>query len=430
MTRVDSLLHQVRINGRVRSRFRPYIEPLEDRWLPSVLTVTSTADSGPGTLRADLAAAQNGDTIIFALPNPSTIQLTSGTLNITSSISIAGPGSSALTVKGNATFPIFNVASTDTISGLTISGGGFGSPQGNQNGGGIFNTGTLNLSSCAITGNSAGAFGTEFGSGGGIYNAGIMTVNGCVISGNRCNSDGGGIAAASNATTTVTASTISSNTAVGLFLVRGTSPAFGGGISNSGSMLVQNTVMTGNNAGSGDGGAISNSGPLTIVDCTIASNTASSNIGSSGGGIDSGGVTTIRDSTIANNAATGLPPPVHLGGAGSGAGGGIAISQSFTLSNCTIFGNSATGGDSGSGFQPGDGEGGGLAITLSSGQTGLIANCTIAGNHANGGQGSGGVNGNGMGGGIVLGTAGTTNLDNTIVATNAASTADGHRRQC
>jgi hypothetical protein len=185
-------------------------------------------------------------------------------------------------------------------------------------------------------------------------------------------------------------------------------------------MLVQNTVMTGNNAGSGDGGAISNSGPLTIVDCTIASNTASSNIGSSGGGIDSGGVTTIRDSTIANNAATGLPPPVHLGGAGSGAGGGIAISQSFTLSNCTIFGNSATGGDSGSGFQPGDGEGGGLAITLSSGQTGLIANCTIAGNHANGGQGGG----NGVGGGILLGTGGTTNLDNTIVANNIASTTD------
>jgi hypothetical protein len=187
-------------------------------------------------------------------------------------------------------------------------------------------------------------------------------------------------------------------------------------------MLVQNTVMTGNNAGSGSGGAISNSGPLTIVDCTIASNTASSDIGSSGGGIDSGGVTTIRDSTIANNAATGLSPPVQLAGAGSGGGGGIAISQTFTLSNCTIFGNSATGGDDGS--QPGDGEGGGLLISLSSGQTGLIANCTIAGNHANGGQGSGGVNGNGMGGGIVLGTAGTTNLDNTIVATNTASTAD------
>src|SRR5262249_45600413 len=193
--------------------------------------------------------------------------------------------------------------------------------------------------------------------------------------------------------------------------------AEGAGIWNSGSMLVQNTVITGNQAASGDGGAISNTGPLTIVDSTIVSNAATTD----GGGINSTGTTTIRDSTIANNAVTAPQPSIIIAPARPGIGGGISFQSAFTLTNCTIFGNSATGGSDGS--QPGDGEGGGLAIALSSGQTGLIANCTIAANHANGGLGTG-VNGNGVGGGIFVVTGGTTNLENTIVANNAASTTD------
>src|SRR5262249_952225 len=45
--------------------FRPRLEALEDRWLPSTLTVLNNLDSGPGSLRADIAAAQSGDTIVF-----------------------------------------------------------------------------------------------------------------------------------------------------------------------------------------------------------------------------------------------------------------------------------------------------------------------------------------------------------------------------
>src|SRR5215472_7351937 len=47
-------------------RFRPHLEALEDRWLPSTLAVTNNLDSGPGSLRAEIAAARNGDTIVFA----------------------------------------------------------------------------------------------------------------------------------------------------------------------------------------------------------------------------------------------------------------------------------------------------------------------------------------------------------------------------
>ena len=43
-------------------RFRPQLEALEDRWLPSQigLTVSSLADSGPGTLRAAIQTADAG----------------------------------------------------------------------------------------------------------------------------------------------------------------------------------------------------------------------------------------------------------------------------------------------------------------------------------------------------------------------------------
>src|SRR3954447_4092298 len=79
--------------------FRPCLECLEGRWVPSTLTVTSAADSGAGSLRADVAAAHNGDTVAFA---PSlagqTITLTSGELLINKNLTITGLGASQLTV--------------------------------------------------------------------------------------------------------------------------------------------------------------------------------------------------------------------------------------------------------------------------------------------------------------------------------------------
>jgi len=51
-----------------RATFRPWLEALEARCLPSTLTVSSTADSGPGSLRAAIAAASNGDTTVCSFP--------------------------------------------------------------------------------------------------------------------------------------------------------------------------------------------------------------------------------------------------------------------------------------------------------------------------------------------------------------------------
>src|SRR6266849_4625612 len=87
------------------------------------ITVTSTADSGAGTLRAALASAANGDTI-DASGVTGTILLTSGELLVTNSVTIFGPGPANLAVDGNAASRAFNISGTVvTIAGLTITNG-------------------------------------------------------------------------------------------------------------------------------------------------------------------------------------------------------------------------------------------------------------------------------------------------------------------
>src|SRR5271166_3369001 len=108
-------------------RWSPRLEALEDRALPSTLTVTSVADDGSaGTLRAILAAAHTGDTIQFARQlDGQTITLTQGQLTVSKNLSIAGPGAAELTISGNAAGRVFDVtaATTATISGLNVTGG-------------------------------------------------------------------------------------------------------------------------------------------------------------------------------------------------------------------------------------------------------------------------------------------------------------------
>src|ERR1700756_3838541 len=89
-------------SARPERRFRPTLEGLEDRWVPSTLTVTNNLDTGKGSLRAEIVAAKNGDTIVFAPSlNGQTITLTSGELLINKNLTINGPGAGALTVSGN-----------------------------------------------------------------------------------------------------------------------------------------------------------------------------------------------------------------------------------------------------------------------------------------------------------------------------------------
>src|SRR6516164_5085180 len=71
---------RVRGRGRRHPAFTPRVRLLEDRAVPSTLTVTSPLDNGaPGTLRSVLASAALGDTIVFAKKlDGTTITLTQG----------------------------------------------------------------------------------------------------------------------------------------------------------------------------------------------------------------------------------------------------------------------------------------------------------------------------------------------------------------
>ena len=74
----------------LRRSFVPRLDVLEDRTLPSTLTVRNLHDSGTDSLRAALttANAHAGDTIEFANGLHGTIMLTSGELLITANVTI------------------------------------------------------------------------------------------------------------------------------------------------------------------------------------------------------------------------------------------------------------------------------------------------------------------------------------------------------
>jgi hypothetical protein len=273
------------------ARFRPQPELLECRDLLSTLTVSTNLDSGTGSLRAEIAAAHAGDTIVFAPSlNGQTITLTSGELDINKSLSINGPAAGQLSVSGGYLSRVFEFdgSSTNvTLSQLTIT---HGNGQGDTlpfDGGGILNNGSkLTLSGCTVSGNSAGS-----GNGGGIYNSAgtsTLTVSACVLSNNGAY-DGGGVYNSAGATATFLNSTLGAvgrvpgNTASGGDYDEGD----GGAVFNlEGTVALSGCTLSGNSAGL-DGGAVYTYGyveadkqnkvvigTMTISGCTVTGNSA------------------------------------------------------------------------------------------------------------------------------------------------------------
>src|SRR5438093_620514 len=153
----------------------------------NTITVTNTADSGPSSLRDAILNASSGDTISFSLTYPATITLSS-TLDITTSLTINGPGPSSLAISGNKSVRVFHIPApglTVVISGVTIENG---SPVSTgclcvtDGGGGILldNTSTLMVTNSTISGNSSGG-------GGGIANDASLRLTNDIIA----NSNGG-----------------------------------------------------------------------------------------------------------------------------------------------------------------------------------------------------------------------------------------------
>ena len=138
-----------RTNLANRRRSQLCLEILECRYVPS--TVTNLVDAGPGSLRDALATTPLGGMVDFQPGLSGTITLTNATLTITEDVTITGPGAGVITVSGNNTIQVFNLAPavTVTMTGLTIANGS--NPSGD--GGGISSSGTLAISDCAFSAN-------------------------------------------------------------------------------------------------------------------------------------------------------------------------------------------------------------------------------------------------------------------------------------
>ena len=180
------------------------IEPLEDRRLLAVVTVNTLGDTvdfndGVTSLREAIFATNlvaGADTIEFAASltsgGPATILLTQGELAITDALTINGPARTCSrstpaattrrrTMNNGDGSRVFNIDDGNdanlldvSISGLTLTGGDV-----NGDGGAIFTRENLSVTASTISGNSAGG-----GGGGGIYAYGNVTVTSSTISGN------------------------------------------------------------------------------------------------------------------------------------------------------------------------------------------------------------------------------------------------------
>ena len=156
--------------------------------------------------------------------------------------------------------------------------------------------------------------------GGGIKNSGTLTLDNSIVRNDSANS-GGGIANSRGAMLTVSNSTITGNST--------RSSGNGGGIDNTGTLTVSNSTITGNLARSG--GGISNSGTLTVSNSTLNGNSATFSIyggTGDGGSISNTGTVLVSNSTLSGNSA-------------ANNGGGISNTGTLTVSNSTLTGNSA-----------------------------------------------------------------------------------------
>ena len=251
------------------------------------------------TLRAAMqetnaTGAASGNAISFALATPAVITLNSALPDISTSLTITGPGASSLTVQrssagGTPNFRIFTINADKTIavSGLTISNGNaVGASVPNNSGGGILVSGTLSLTNSVVSGNAAAA------TGGGIY--------------------------VDNGTLIVSNSVITNNSAAG-----------GGGVSNQGETTIDLSTISNNTVTGNGAGLINSTGGTQTNVLTVTGSTISNNIGqNNGGGIYNIGYSFITNSTISSNSAPN--------------GGGIANLNPMTLTNVTISGNTGT----------------------------------------------------------------------------------------
>ena len=274
--------------------------------LAATIVVDSPGDSGPGTLRAAITAANaSSDPDIIKIAFGGAVQLASALPSLSHQVQIVGLRATANAVQpaNGVECRIFVIAAgaTVTISELTIRNGIRTSNLvgGSAHGGGIHNSGNLTLLRCEIRDNQAtGANNFNgnggIGRGGGIYNGASATliVDHCTIADNDVKGGAG-----------------SSSSGTGAH-------GYGAGIYNDGVLTIRSSTISGNVAlgGSGStagrglgGGLYTDDSPPTnpvLISSTVCNNSAST-----GGGLNTFNLACrVRSSILAANSATVIGP--------------------------------------------------------------------------------------------------------------------------
>lgn len=341
----------------------------------AVLEVTSTADSGAGSLRQALTTAEgNGepDTIVFTVTG--TITLLSALPTIATDVVVDGPGAAQLTISGGGTVRVFRIEGGSVeIRDLTIADGLARGEDGAD-----------------AAGNRGGGGGGGLGAGGGVFseNAGLI-LEGVVFSSNVARGGTGGAGGpgcngcfpgngGDGGASSLGASGGSS---------AGTLGNGGGGGGAGGGLTTGGNGSQGNLGGGGGFG-----GSRMLIDGFSDVGNAS---GGSGAGCGGGSSTLQIAGDFAGGGGHGIENCVGSGGGGGGGaglGGGLYVrSGTVTLDGVTFDGNEArrgAGGTGGSGGESGQGKGGGLFIDRD-GVVTLVDAPTFTGNVADDDLGTG-----------------------------------------
>lgn len=429
----------------------PSMTPDSPSFVNVTNVVTSLADSGDGSLRRAIANSLDGDTVI--LPDSGTITLTSGELVVNRSVSFVGPGAANLAISGNRSSRVFRISNPNAvvvISDVTIRDGkatagvdGSNGSNGNDGSSGAAgSTGAdywgTDLGESADSGSNggngtdggngtAGGNGTSAADGGGIYNTGELTLNRCVITNNSAGSGAGGGTGGRGGTggaggnggngggTICIVATgggggiggNGGNGGIGGDGGNGTSGANGGGIYNTGDLMLNRCVVSGNLAGAGGSGGSGGNGGVA-------------NTGGEGG--DGGSSLVFIAGQGGNGGAGGAGGAGGMGGNGGvgGSGGGIYNKGRLVLTACSLAFNSTGsgghGGNAGSGASGNSAGAGGPGGTLSA----VLAPGGVGGSGGAGSFGRAGGNGGAAGSGGAIFSTGSHVLTSCTLANNSA----------
>jgi len=318
----------------------------------ATFTVTNLADAGPGSLRAAITSANQAsgvDMIAFQPGLGGTITLAGGALTITDSLTLAGPGSSRVTIDAHGASRAFRLENanaadkTFAISGFKVVNGAAGMSS-DDSGGGLFYEASsihadIRLTDLVFEGNVASRKGGAISvaganltlsnvvlrhnlvngsfqrDGGGLYfSRGLLTVGNSIFVDNQADY-GGGLSLASPGVSAVISDTVfqenTANKGGGIHMI--TVQSF----QMTRSALIENVALFEYGGGIYFSGATGAGTPDSVIENTTFSQNEAQRQFAQGSALAVwDGYVTVRNSTFADNkTAPAVTPGANAGGA-------------------------------------------------------------------------------------------------------------------